>query len=307
MAQEYNEVREDFIDGFNFILEERDKGEELELIAQGTPFEHFALKGEGTLFRPSIPMELAYANCRDMDSDEMTEAFLQILEMNEDAELISKEELEQIDNIVIFPVSLTKYQDKLEENNIAFMPYQDMAAIFQFYMEKDTFSYCRDVTKAHLDIWGLSVQELFEIVRYKEIEVTIENQYDALMEDFANDKSIILKPAGGVPEELKEMYQVYGMNGFGVIWYPRVMEQMHEKLGSEMLIIPDDIYRAYIQAPSLLNTSELQLRLQDGNESKEIMGEGRHVLSEQIFKYDMETKNLVPAVEPKIADKHKMR
>lgn len=307
--QGYDEIREDFIDEFKEQLEERGEGEELELIAEGTPFEHFALKGDGTLIHPSIQMEQAYITCNGLSSEDMYKTVSEIFEIDAGAELIPQEQLEQIDNIIIFPINLTRYQDKLEESHIAYMPQQDMAATFLFHMEKGTSSYCREVTNEHLERWGINAEELFETVRYKDLEelgIRIVNQYDALTEEFNSGVSWLLRPATDVPIALKEMYQVYGMNGFGAVWYPRVMEQLHEILGSEMLIVPHDVYCAYIQTPKLGSVSELLEKLQVDNEVKAAYGDGRHIMSERIFKYDLDNRNLVPAVEPKI-EKKKMR
>lgn len=75
----YDELREDFIDEFQDQLQERDRGEELKLIAEGTPFEAIMLKGGGELVCPSIPMELVYLNCYVAENNELDEAVTQIL------------------------------------------------------------------------------------------------------------------------------------------------------------------------------------------------------------------------------------
>ena len=70
------------------------------------------------------------------------------------------------------------------------------------------------------------MEELFEKVRYKdanEIGVGIVNMYDSLTNRYENDKTILFRPADGVPLELKQVYNVYGVNGFGAIFYPKVM------------------------------------------------------------------------------------
>ena len=50
------------------------------------------------------------------------------------------------------------------------MPYRDMAITFQFIYETENRSYCKDVKEDHLIQWGINVEELFEKVRYKEVE-----------------------------------------------------------------------------------------------------------------------------------------
>ena len=305
-SEAYDELREDFIDEFKDQLQVRDKGEELKLVAEGTPFEAITLKDGGELVCPSIPMELVYLNCYVTESIEIDEAATYILGIFDEVEWIPRNQLEQIAHVLIYPMNLAEYQDKLVEGNIAYMPYQDMAVTFRFWIEKEEKSYCGDVTEEHLETWGIGVEELFEKVRYrdlKEIGVDIVNMYDSLTSRFENDQSIFLRPTDGVPIALKEMYQVYGMNGFGAVWYPRVMEQLHEILGNEMLIVPHDVYCAYIQTPKLGSVSELQEELQVDNEVKAAYGEGRHIMSEQIFKYDLDKRNLVPAVEAKKENK----
>ena len=59
----YDEVREDFIEEFQEQLEQRGKGEEMELIAEGTHFESIMIKGDGVSICPSTSMEVVYFNC----------------------------------------------------------------------------------------------------------------------------------------------------------------------------------------------------------------------------------------------------
>lgn len=303
----YDDLREDFIDEFKDQLQLRDKGEELKLVGEGTPFEAIMLKGGGDLVCPSIPMELVYLNCYVYESYEIDQAAKHILGTFDEVEWIPREQLEQIEYVLIYPMNLAEYQDKLVEENIAYMSYQDMAVTFQFCIEKGERSYCGDVTKEHLEKWGISVEELFEKARYKdlkEIGLQIVNMYDSLTTSFENDKSFLLKPV--VPLELKQVYNVFSVNGGGAIFYPEAMELVHAKLGDEMLIIPNDVFGTYVHAQSVSNLSKLYEGLYGENEMKEETGEKRHKLSERVFKYDLESRKLVHAVSPKI-EKHKMR
>jgi len=109
-----------------------------------------------------------------------------------------------------------------------------------------------------------------------------------------------------VPLELKQVYNVYGVNGFGAIFYPKVMELVYDKLGDEMLIVPNDAFGAYVHAQSVGNLSDLYESLTSENIMKEETGEIRHKLSERVFKYDLESRNLIHAVPPKI-EKQKLR
>ncbi len=117
----YDELREDFIDEFQDQLQERDRGEELKLIAEGTPFEAIMLKGGGELVCPSIPMELVYLNCYVAENNELDEAVTQILGIFDGDEWIPREQFEQIEHVLIYPMNLAEYEDKLVEGNIAYM------------------------------------------------------------------------------------------------------------------------------------------------------------------------------------------
>ena len=72
-----------------------------------------------------------------------------------------------------------------------------------------------------------------------------------------------------MPLELKQVYNVYGVNGFGAIFYPKVMELVYDKLGDEMLIVPNDAFGAYVHAQSVSDLSKLYENLYDENERKE--------------------------------------
>ena len=281
-SQAYDEVRSNFIEEYEARLKKRGKGERMELISEGTPFESFIHKDSSTLICPCISMALVYRNCFIFALREIDEAVSDVLKLQNKAKRIPQEQMEQIDNIRIFPVNLANHRDRLEENRIAYMPYQDMALTFQFYLEKGKWSYCMDVTKDWLDRHEISAEELFETVRYKDLEqVEIDNLTEQIV-------------------------KAYGINGFGAVFYPNVMEQVMKRLGNEVLIIPDDAYSAYIQTPDTKSAVQLQEELQADNKVKVRTGDQRLVLSGQVFRYDAVMKRPVPAVEPKV-EKHKVR
>ena len=307
--QAYDEVREDFIEEFKDQLKQRGKGEEMEFIAEGTPFESFMIKGDGASICPSMSMELVYINCYTIAAYEIDEAARYILGMHDNAERIACEQLEQIDNVLIFPMNLSKYWEKLEKNHITYMPYRDMAITFQFIYETENRSYCKDVKEDHLIQWGINVEELFEKVRYKEVEeigTQIINVYDNVKKSLENNQSIIFSSVEDVREEARQVYQVYGVNGFGAVFYPKVMEEVIKKLGGDMVIVPDDGFTAYIQTFDVKDLSDVQEELQFQNETKEAIGDGRHVISGHVFNYDEVKKSLVPAIDSKI-EKYRTR
>lgn len=87
--------------------------------------------------------------------------------------------------------------------------------------------------------WGINVEELFEKVRYKEVEeigTQIINVYDNVKKSLENNQSIIFSSVEDVREEARQVYQVYGVNGFGAVFYPKVMEEVIKKLGGDMVI-----------------------------------------------------------------------
>lgn len=290
--QAYEEVRDDFLSEYKAQLERRGNGEKLEIVAEGTPFESFTFKGNGPLLCTGISMELVYRNCYIFAIREIDEAVSDILEIQDEAEWISQERLEQLENVIVFPVNLSHCRDKLEENGIAYLPFEDMAVTFQFCIEDGNRSYRGDVTREWLDRQGLNAKELFEKVRYKDLE-----------QIWGEIKSI-----GQVGEKSGEPQQavLYGINGFGAAFYPKVMEQVVKKMGSEVLIIPEESDTAYIQTPDIKSAAKLQEELQEDNRVKLLTGEKHLVLSGKIFKYDTGRKNLVPAMEH-IIEKHKVK
>ena len=157
--------------------------------------------------------------------------------------------------------------------------------------------------------WGINVEELFEKVRYKEVEeigTQIINVYDNVKKSLENNQSIIFSSVEDVREEARQVYQVYGVNGFGAVFYPKVMEEVIKKLGGDMVIVPDDGFTAYIQTFDVKDLSDVQEELQFQNETKEAIGDGRHVISGHVFKYDAVKKSLVPAIDSKI-EKYRTR
>ncbi|EGT4625304.1 TPA: hypothetical protein KNN56_001717 [Clostridioides difficile] len=288
----YEEVREDFIKEYKAQLERRGNGETLEMVAEGTPFESFTFKGNRPLLCTSISMELVYRNCYIFAIREIDEAVSDILEIQDEAEWISPERLEQLEHVIVFPVNLSHCRNKLEENGVAYLPFEDMAVTFQFCIEDDKRSYRRDVTREWLDRQGLNAEELFEIVRYKNLE--------QIWGEIKNIEQL------GKKSEESQQAVLYGINGFGAAFYPKVMEQVVKKMGSEVLIIPEESYTADIQTQDIKSAAKLQEELQEDNRVKMLTGDRHLVLSGKIFKYDADRKNLVPAMEHFI-EKHKVK
>lgn len=288
----YEEVREDFIKEYKAQLERRGNGEKLEIVAEGTPFESFTYKGNGPLLCTSISMELVYRNCYIFAIREIDEAVSTILEIQDEAEWISPERLEQLEHVIVFPVNLSHCRDKLEENDIAYCPFEDMAITYQFCIEDNERSYRRDVTREWLNRQGINAKELFEKVRYKDLE-----------QIWGEIKTI---EQVGKKSEDSQQAALYGVNGFGAALYPKVMEQVVKKMGSEVLIVPEETYTAYIQTPDIMSAAKLQEELQEDNRVKLVTGDRHLVLSGKIFKYDTGRKNLVPAMEHTI-EKHRVK
>lgn len=289
--QAYEEVRDDFIKEYKAQLERRGNGEKLEMVAEGTPFESFTYKRNGPLLCTSISMELVYRNCYIFAIREIDEAVSDILKIQDEADCISQERLEQLENVIVFPVNLSHFRDKLEENGTAYLPFEDMAVTFQFCIEDDKRSYRKDVTREWLDQQELNAKELFEKVRYKDLEQI--------------GGEINIEQVGRKSGESQQA-ALYGVNGFGAALYPKVMEQIVKKMGSEVLIIPEESYTAYIQTPDIKSAAKLQEELQEDNCVKMLNGDRHLVLSGKIFKYDTDRKSLVPAMEH-IIEKHKVK
>lgn len=262
------------------------------MVAEGTPFESFTFKENGPLLCTSIFMELVYRNCYIFAIREIDEAVSDILEIQVEAERISQERLAKLENVIVFPVNLSHCRDKLEENGIAYLPFEDMAVTFQFCIEDDNRSYRGDVTREWLDRQGLNAKELFEKVRYKDLE--------QIGGEIKNIEQV------GEKSGESQQAALYGINGFGAALYPNVMEQVVKKMGSEVLIIPEESYTAYIQTPDIKSAAKLQEELQEDNRVKLVTGDRHLVLSGKIFKYDTGRKNLVPAMEHTI-EKHRVK
>ena len=262
------------------------------MVAEGTPFESFTFKENGPLLCTSIFMELVYRNCYIFAIREIDEAVSDILEIQVEAERISQERLAKLENVIVFPVNLSHCRDKLEENGIAYLPFEDMAVTFQFCIEDDNRSYRGDVTREWLDRQGLNAKELFEKVRYKDLE--------QIGGEIKNIEQV------GEKSGESQQAALYGINGFGAALYPNVMEQVVKKMGSEVLIIPEESYTAYIQTPDIKSAAKLQEELQEDNRVNALTGDRHLVLSGKIFKYDTNKKNLVPAMEH-IVEKNKVK
>lgn len=290
----YDSVREDFIEEMETGLISREKGEELVYALEGTGLESFSIKADAGFIYPSIEMELIYIEhlYQDMEAEDMAE---NLLGSFDHVVRLPKETVEQVDNVILYPVNYEKYHKQLEEKDIAYLLVGDIAVTFQNYYEIEKTYYRSDVTNEHLEKWGLTPEELYELTRNRKLEnmeTRVESVKDSVNERLGMGIGL-MELAPESPD--REVFNVYGLNGIGPVFYPEVMQQIADKLGNELLIVPSGTYTAFVHSAKAFEPKSLLEGLNNMNMMHREDGNNRYILSGQIYAYDAQTQKLTLA------------
>ena len=113
------------------------------------------------------------------------------------------ETIEQLENVTIWAANFEKAAEKLEGNDIPYLPVGDMAVYFQFFDEvydedeQWPLDYKRPVQNEHLKQWGLTVQELFDKVKYFDMNERFQTVLDTSRAVLAHTLGAL---SGALPE-----------------------------------------------------------------------------------------------------------
>lgn len=214
-----------------------DEGQQrLIVIAEGTANEEIALE---LIQKPVCSQSLSIRSLyRQRKVGELTEQANDICDYFEKTRPI--EAIEQLENVTIWADNLEKSAEKLEGNDMPYLPVGDMAVYFQFFdevydeEEQWPLDYKRPVQNKHLKQWGLTVQELFDKVKYFDMNERLQTVLDTSRAVLAHT----LGDLGGMLPDTKDYYGVYSVNGAAIMFYPDELNEIAQRLNDDLYVMP---------------------------------------------------------------------
>lgn len=183
--------------------------------------------------------------------------------------------------------------------NIPHIPYLDFAITFHCMvsdhpMEMQFFT----ITNLLLKEWGISVKELYHLALDNTQQLfpahidTLEHIMELLLWKNASYQSVFLNTdfeteLANIPDnkelQMLVMTNQYGLNGAAVILYPNLLEQLAEKLQSDLYLLPSSIHEFIVLPANGDFYSDLSKMVSEVNTHEVSQDE---ILSNHVYFYD---------------------
>ena len=267
----YEEYKQGLITELGRHIDE--EHQRLIVIAEGTDNEEIALE----LMQPPVCSQSLsiHSLYRQWKEGELTAQVSSICDYFEKKRAI--ETIEQLENVTIWAANFEKAAEKLEGNDIPYLPVGDMAVYFQFFDEvydedeQWPLDYKRPVQNEHLKQWGLTVQELFDKGRKIKKIIPVDRQsdyYTLITRSYIEYNNSTLGALSGALPDTKDYYGVYSENGIAIMFYPEGLSEISRRLDDDLYVMPlsnDKILVCPISGHSLETLQEI---VKKSNEQK---------------------------------------
>lgn len=219
------------------------------------------------------------------------------------------ETIEQLENVTIWAANFEKSAEKLEGNDMPYLLVGDMAVYFQFFdevydeEEQWPLDYKRPVLNDHLKQWGLTVQELFDKVKYFDMNERFQTVLDTSRAVLAHT----LGELSGALPDTKDYYGVYSENGIAIMFYPEGLSEISRRLDDDLYVMPlsnDKILVCPISGHSLETLQEIVKKSNEMDKRAEVFP-GQ--VSNMVFQFDAGSLAIQPAVQIEKKTRHKAR
>lgn len=132
--------------------------------------------------------------------------------------------------------------------NVPYVKYLDMAVVFNYWFKTPCGEFATIlIHNQHLDYWGVSQDELYDIAMANTPEL-LPYRFEDMMQIM-----MLMAVEGDVPfanyHRRQPMYILsnqYKINGAGCILYPEVLKTFADMMGSDLCIIPSSIHETLL-------------------------------------------------------------
>ena len=299
----YEEYKQGLITELGRHIDE--EHQRLIVIAEGTDNEEIAPE----LMQPPVCSQSLsiHSLYRQWKEGELTAQVSSICDYFEKKRAI--ETIEQLENVTIWAANFEKAAEKLEGNDIPYLPVGDMAVYFQFFDEvydedeQWPLDYKRPVQNEHLKQWGLTVQELFDKVKYFDMNERFQTVLDTSRAVLAHTLGAL---SGALPDT-KDYYGVYSENGIAIMFYPEGLSEISRRLDDDLYVMPlsnDKILVCPISGHSLETLQEIVKKSNEMDKRAEVFPVQ---VSNMVFQFDAESLAIQPAAQIEKKTRHKAR
>lgn len=179
-----------------------------------------------------------------------------------------------------------------------YLPVGDMAVYFQFfdevYDEEEQWpqDYKRPVQNEHLKQWGLTAQELFDKVKYFDMNERLQTVLDTSRAVLAHTLGAL---SGALPDT-KDYYGVYSENGIAIMFYPDGLSEIARRLGDDLYIMPLSSDKILVCPKSGHRLETLQEVVKKSSEMDKRAEVFPVQVSNRVFQFDAGSLAIQPAV-----------
>ena len=182
--------------------------------------------------------------------------------------------------------------------NIPYVKYLDMAVVFNYWFKTPCGEFATIlIHNQHLDYWGVSQDELYDIAMANTPEL-LPYKFEDMMQIM-----MIMAREGNVPfswhNKRQPMYiltNLYKINGAGCILYPELLKTFADMMGSDLCIIPSSIHETLL-VPLMPNGKCYEMDWDEVAETVKEVNDTQllpeEVLSGHAYKYIRETEEIV--------------
>ena len=203
------------------------------------------------------------------------------------------------DRIVMAVVNAEKNQEMLQETPHKMK--EDLAVIYKVMIGADAHGLASiTVKQPHIDTWGIDVDQLHDYAMKNSnrlLPATVQSM-DEIMRDMMSNsgmpeemlEEMMEDMAGREPDE--QMWVITNsekINGAAGIIYSDALEQLSEKLGSDLFILPSSIHEVIAVSTNLGDPEMLASMVHEVNEGQVALDEQ---LSDHVYHFDAMTHNL---------------
>jgi len=264
------------------------------------------VKAEDSMIAPSIYLEGFFKQYEEgMGILEVMENLGQTCEMHQTAPDYSKDIAAQFkdfngikDKIVMSVVNVAKNQEMLA--HIPHTMKEDLALIYKVCLGNDADGMATiTIRDEHMSLWEVDTATLHELALENSnriLPATTRGMNEIMMEMLGRDMPPEVAEAimADMPAE-NQMYVISNsanINGAAALFYSNALEQLSEKIGSDLYILPSSVHEAIAVSTEMGSPEMLANMVCEVNETQVSQEEQ---LSDHVYHYDAKSKEITLA------------
>lgn len=202
-------------------------------------------------------------------------------------------DFEQIKDKIIFKLVSTNRNVELL-SDVPHIPFLDLSVVFQCLITEDMFDNATIlIHNAHLKLWGVSIDELYEIAKKntpKLQQMEIRNMKDILKQVTLEDEDIITEAEMNGATPMYVLSNKMRVHGAACLLYDDILKDFAQALNRDIFILPSSIHEV-ILLPAFGNEDYDGLK-QMVKEVNETQVEPEEVLSDSVYYFDKKSEQI---------------